>query len=110
MVQESCAEPAPKSPPIAGSATVTTDPWMNAGRDPRMVAASAARGCGVGHGRAAAANSRSQGPGTALDMVLVAPQGLLPLTCSQILAITTEPSPTAEATRFTEPARTSPTA
>ena len=32
------------------------------------------------------------------------------LTCSQTLEITTEPSPTAEATRFTDPARTSPTA
>jgi hypothetical protein len=32
------------------------------------------------------------------------------LTCSQTLEITTDPSPTAEATRFTDPARTSPTA
>jgi hypothetical protein len=39
-----------------------------------------------------------------------APQVVFCLTCSQILEITTEPSPTAEATRFTDPARTSPTA
>ena len=38
------------------------------------------------------------------------PQVAFCLTCSQILEITTEPSPTAEATRFTDPARTSPTA
>src|ERR1700722_18430703 len=31
-------------------------------------------------------------------------------TCSQTLEITTDPSPTAEATRLTDPARTSPTA
>ena len=39
-----------------------------------------------------------------------APQVVFCLTCSQTLEITTEPSPTAEATRFTDPARTSPTA
>jgi hypothetical protein len=39
-----------------------------------------------------------------------APQVVFCLTCSQILEMTTEPSPTAEATRFTDPARTSPTA
>jgi hypothetical protein len=33
-----------------------------------------------------------------------------PRTCSHTFEITTEPSPTDEATRFTEPARTSPTA
>jgi hypothetical protein len=38
------------------------------------------------------------------------PQVVLCLTYSQTLEITTEPSPTAEATRFTDPARTSPTA
>src|ERR1700732_1223937 len=32
------------------------------------------------------------------------------LTCSQTLEMTTDPSPTEEATRLTEPARTSPTA
>src|SRR5262249_37115675 len=41
--------------------------------------------------------------------VLLAQAGLA-LTCSQTLEITTDPSPTAEATRLTEPARTSPTA
>src|SRR6202023_4328921 len=40
----------------------------------------------------------------------IAPQVVFCLTCSQTLEITTEPSPTAEATRFTDPARTSPTA
>jgi hypothetical protein len=41
---------------------------------------------------------------------LNAPHAVFCLTCSQTLEITTEPSPTAEATRFTDPARTSPTA
>jgi hypothetical protein len=40
----------------------------------------------------------------------IAPQVAFCLTCSQTLEITTEPSPTAEATRFTDSARTSPTA
>jgi hypothetical protein len=40
----------------------------------------------------------------------IAPQVVFCLTCSQTSEITTEPSPTAEATRFTDPARTSPTA
>src|SRR5262249_25275709 len=100
MVQESCAELAPRSPPIAGSATFTTDPSMNSRLDPRIVAVSVARGCGVWHGSAPTANSESQGPTTAPDIVLSASHALFCLTCSQILAITTEPSPTAEATRF----------
>jgi hypothetical protein len=33
-----------------------------------------------------------------------------PFTCAQTCEITTDPSPTAEATRLTDPARTSPTA
>lgn len=33
-----------------------------------------------------------------------------PFTCDQTCEITTDPSPTAEATRLTDPARTSPTA
>src|SRR5262249_13535778 len=50
-------------------------------------------------------------PHHALSQVLtrVPPLGRF-LMCSQTLEITTEPSPTAEATRLTEPARTSPTA
>jgi hypothetical protein len=40
----------------------------------------------------------------------ISPQVVFCLTCSQTSEITTEPSPTAEATRFTDPARTSPTA
>ena len=41
---------------------------------------------------------------------LQTPRQALRLTNSQTLEITTDPSPTEEATRLTEPARTSPTA
>jgi hypothetical protein len=39
-----------------------------------------------------------------------APQVVFCLTCSQLLEITTEPSPTAEVTRFTDAARAAPAA
>ncbi len=37
-------------------------------------------------------------------------QGAHPFKCDQTFEMTTDPSPTAEATRFTDPALTSPTA
>jgi len=54
--------------------------------------------------------SRRPGQWAGERAAVAAPQAAFCLTCSQTLEITTEPSPTAEATRFTDPARTSPTA
>src|SRR5580765_380280 len=61
----------PRSRPIAGRATLTTEPSMKARLEPRMVAASVPVGCAAGvapAGRAATAwaTPRSHGPAVAV--------------------------------------------
>ncbi len=71
MVQESSAELAWRSPAIAGSATFTTEPSMNARLDPRIVATSVARGCAELPESVVTAMAVSQGPVTAPDIGLI---------------------------------------
>ena len=61
-----------------------------------------------------AAASRAAGSAALGGLIAAAPRRMAAshtgLTCAQTALITTEPSPTEDATRFTEPVRTSPTA
>lgn len=94
-----------------GCTTETLRSWVikaEATADPRRNVALADRGGQAAGARKRRAPARQRNPTQSAPAV--APQVMFCLTCSQTLEITTEPSPTAEATRFTDPARTSPTA
>src|SRR4030095_3383373 len=66
IVHASSVAPAPRSCPSAGRAPWTPEPSMNARLDPRIVAASVARGCRVTDGCAAAAILTSHGVANAV--------------------------------------------
>ena len=76
------------------------------GQPPELVSAGGLLGASQSDGLA---EMRAIWPGACASKAR-GPQVVFCLTCSQTLEITTDPSPTAEATRFTDPARTSPTA
>ena len=123
IAQVSSDGPAPRSRAKAGKATLTTEPSMKAMLDPRIVAASVRPGWAVAAGPVAVAVPASHGPARAAVMLRVSNRpaacmagGTRPPQATSgernwcTAWITTEPSPTPDATRFTEPERTSPMA